>query len=175
MIRRPPRSTLFPYTTLFRSVEACATHGRLFYNNDVKSKPCGVPGSTIAAGSATYNNKVGFCHKMMKSVFIIQKLSISDNRMFGSQHVIHSANGRVMRCVFHEVGLLRRFMGYLSHDGNEAIHRFLALIFGWFYHQRLVEKQGEINRWRMITVVQQSLCHIHRGEDRKSTRLNSSH
>src|SRR5689334_24730605 len=23
MIRRPPRSTLFPYTTLFRSVEAC--------------------------------------------------------------------------------------------------------------------------------------------------------
>src|SRR3712207_8882127 len=26
MIRRPPRSTLFPYTTLFRSVEADAAH-----------------------------------------------------------------------------------------------------------------------------------------------------
>src|SRR2546426_11180696 len=25
MIRRPPRSTLFPYTTLFRSREACVT------------------------------------------------------------------------------------------------------------------------------------------------------
>src|SRR5256885_12492888 len=25
MIRRPPRSTLFPYTTLFRSVIACAS------------------------------------------------------------------------------------------------------------------------------------------------------
>src|SRR2546422_7129511 len=25
MIRRPPRSTLFPYTTLFRSWEACGT------------------------------------------------------------------------------------------------------------------------------------------------------
>src|ERR1051326_980812 len=24
MIRRPPRSTLFPYTTLFRSIERCA-------------------------------------------------------------------------------------------------------------------------------------------------------
>src|SRR5258707_10937605 len=24
MIRRPPRSTLFPYTTLFRSIEDCA-------------------------------------------------------------------------------------------------------------------------------------------------------
>src|SRR2546427_5792440 len=28
MIRRPPRSTLFPYTTLFRS--RCATHSRAF-------------------------------------------------------------------------------------------------------------------------------------------------
>src|SRR2546429_5236181 len=28
MIRRPPRSTLFPYTTLFRSIEAaCVCHG----------------------------------------------------------------------------------------------------------------------------------------------------
>src|SRR2546430_5603873 len=26
MIRRPPRSTLFPYTTLFRSHRACALH-----------------------------------------------------------------------------------------------------------------------------------------------------
>src|SRR5258708_23110933 len=28
MIRRPPRSTLFPYTTLFRSVRTVANHGR---------------------------------------------------------------------------------------------------------------------------------------------------
>src|SRR5256885_5355559 len=27
MIRRPPRSTLFPYTTLFRSLEVGAVHG----------------------------------------------------------------------------------------------------------------------------------------------------
>src|SRR5258705_6200237 len=27
MIRRPPRSTLFPYTTLFRSAQAVAHHG----------------------------------------------------------------------------------------------------------------------------------------------------
>src|SRR5258708_29914780 len=30
MIRRPPRSTLFPYTTLFRSVVACRLSGALF-------------------------------------------------------------------------------------------------------------------------------------------------
>src|SRR3712207_8370855 len=28
MIRRPPRSTLFPYTTLFRSPDDAARHGR---------------------------------------------------------------------------------------------------------------------------------------------------
>src|SRR5438874_3901571 len=28
MIRRPPRSTLFPYTTLFRSVEGLVAHER---------------------------------------------------------------------------------------------------------------------------------------------------
>src|SRR2546430_4734432 len=27
MIRRPPRSTLFPYTTLFRSMSGMGTHG----------------------------------------------------------------------------------------------------------------------------------------------------
>src|SRR2546429_1308769 len=29
MIRRPPRSTLFPYTTLFRSRDGVASHARL--------------------------------------------------------------------------------------------------------------------------------------------------
>src|SRR5256884_9789852 len=30
MIRRPPRSTLFPYTTLFRSQEPCHQHRRAY-------------------------------------------------------------------------------------------------------------------------------------------------
>src|SRR3712207_8741483 len=37
MIRRPPRSTLFPYTTLFRS----ARHTRHFSSTDVRSNPSG--------------------------------------------------------------------------------------------------------------------------------------
>src|SRR3712207_7479285 len=38
MIRRPPRSTLFPYTTLFRSTGSCPpTHP--------PSEACGTPGS----------------------------------------------------------------------------------------------------------------------------------
>src|SRR5438034_7795839 len=42
MIRRPPRSTLFPYTTLFRSYQVHATSGNL--NNLV-----GVPLTILAA------------------------------------------------------------------------------------------------------------------------------
>src|SRR2546429_5989738 len=42
MIRRPPRSTLFPYTTLFRSHRLHADHGGLF--------PAPVPGQDEARG-----------------------------------------------------------------------------------------------------------------------------
>src|SRR2546429_4944450 len=33
MIRRPPRSTLFPYTTLFRSAEHDDVHGVWYFGN----------------------------------------------------------------------------------------------------------------------------------------------
>src|SRR3712207_9233482 len=39
MIRRPPRSTLFPYTTLFRST-AGAPHPRLGDRNQPGDRPC---------------------------------------------------------------------------------------------------------------------------------------
>src|SRR5690348_4029201 len=42
MIRRPPRSTLFPYTTLFRSVSSTITNGVVIADN--KFVP---PGSVI--------------------------------------------------------------------------------------------------------------------------------
>src|SRR3989449_11075160 len=32
MIRRPPRSTLFPYTTLFRSIDQALTHSEVMQN-----------------------------------------------------------------------------------------------------------------------------------------------
>src|SRR5215475_15254520 len=41
MIRRPPRSTLFPYTTLFRS-----RRGRRRCTRSVAAAPADVPGST---------------------------------------------------------------------------------------------------------------------------------
>src|SRR3712207_8317716 len=38
MIRRPPRSTLFPYTTLFRSLEAYG-ETTINYNRDIEAFP----------------------------------------------------------------------------------------------------------------------------------------
>src|SRR2546430_7856983 len=39
MIRRPPRSTLFPYTTLFRSPERVCVHARLLWGPDRQRDP----------------------------------------------------------------------------------------------------------------------------------------
>src|SRR3712207_8203159 len=41
MIRRPPRSTLFPYTTLFRSLTSIVVPGAKFMHDDmsITSKP----------------------------------------------------------------------------------------------------------------------------------------
>src|SRR3712207_7150499 len=44
MIRRPPRSTLFPYTTLFRSLRG----GAVVYATDLKVTLAGVPAALLA-------------------------------------------------------------------------------------------------------------------------------
>src|SRR2546429_7041855 len=47
MIRRPPRSTLFPYTTLFRSDRAAGAER----NEQVRHFPFGLPPNLRAGGS----------------------------------------------------------------------------------------------------------------------------
>src|SRR2546422_7358266 len=67
MIRRPPRSTLFPYTTLFRSIAACtagwsATCGK---NGNAKRRKPYVPDrkSTRLNSSHGYISYAVFCLK----------------------------------------------------------------------------------------------------------------
>src|SRR2546422_6291712 len=47
MIRRPPRSTLFPYTTLFRSPEA--GHARLLGGDELAHEPVDPPVDRLLA------------------------------------------------------------------------------------------------------------------------------
>src|SRR5258708_15251259 len=61
MIRRPPRSTLFPYTTLFRSPpNGAASEGRglrtCHRGSGVEIRPCG--GATVAARSEEHTSEL---------------------------------------------------------------------------------------------------------------------
>src|SRR5258707_9660877 len=53
MIRRPPRSTLFPYTTLFRSLPSAARRGALAPGSDACRYFAGVLQHALAAVSRT--------------------------------------------------------------------------------------------------------------------------
>src|SRR3712207_8525923 len=48
MIRRPPRSTLFPYTTLFRSQDRVAVHLAAVHQR--RTGPTGLDGAVAASG-----------------------------------------------------------------------------------------------------------------------------
>src|SRR3712207_7633072 len=50
MIRRPPRSTLFPYTTLFRSPAPCPCRGPDAQQGDARGLPHGPRAAGVAAG-----------------------------------------------------------------------------------------------------------------------------
>src|SRR3712207_7627490 len=53
MIRRPPRSTLFPYTTLFRSYDSIKKEITMIGNIDIVSKK----GDRLKADRAVYHEK----------------------------------------------------------------------------------------------------------------------
>src|SRR5260370_11898676 len=60
MIRRPPRSTLFPYTTLSRSNTKARATCRDIPNRSSDSKPRGRAGSARDAGRAS-RQRAGIC------------------------------------------------------------------------------------------------------------------
>src|SRR2546429_3704844 len=86
MIRRPPRSTLFPYTTLFRS-EVCIEDrprlldGALFRSGggDTEARIVQDRKSTRLNSSHGYISYAVFCLKKKKKLQVEHNLSISDN------------------------------------------------------------------------------------------------
>src|SRR5438067_5271783 len=57
MIRRPPRSTLFPYTTLFRSTFSRHFWDRLRHSENSRPRATPLPLDVRVSSSATINNK----------------------------------------------------------------------------------------------------------------------
>src|SRR5260370_19930260 len=60
MIRRPPRSTLFPYTTLFRSINALEVGHNVYCEKPMASTPADVRLLASAAKSAKGIFQAGF-------------------------------------------------------------------------------------------------------------------
>ena len=87
--------------------------------------------------------------------------------MLSGEDIIHTANRRIVWSALHQFGIGLSLLGNLSHHGNKAIQRFLRLVLRRLNHQALVEQQGEVDGWRMIAVIEQSLSHIHRGNTRR--------
>src|SRR5439155_8366561 len=79
MLRRPPKSTLFPYTTLFRSKDA---NGKYALFADGETELLGIPGVTLDRKSTRLNSShvaisyAVFCLKK-KSRFAILKFNRS--------------------------------------------------------------------------------------------------
>src|SRR5204863_7901018 len=67
MIRRPPRSTLFPYTTLFRSImrqmlTQAQTAGQYFTNDQIKEMTRKVSAEVDLVHQQTQNQRYGSSH-----------------------------------------------------------------------------------------------------------------
>src|SRR2546430_11365953 len=70
MIRRPPRSTLFPYTTLFRSVESAfrvrSAHGALL-NGQSSREPRRTQRELTGRGCTLHASKLLICRSASRS------------------------------------------------------------------------------------------------------------
>src|SRR5258705_13994837 len=66
MIRRPPRSTLFPYTTLFRSLEVGCSSG--FLLRDLRRE---LPGASLI-GADYVRGPLDDLHKRMPDIPLLQ-------------------------------------------------------------------------------------------------------
>src|SRR2546430_12853423 len=76
MIRRPPRSTLFPYTTLFRSPKTVANFEKLskdgFYNNLTFHRV--EPGFVVQGGEDRKSTRLNSSHSQISyAVFCLKK------------------------------------------------------------------------------------------------------
>src|SRR2546430_12004072 len=81
MIRRPPRSTLFPYTTLFRSPSSCRRPGR-----SGSGRPCGGSRRSEEHTSELQSQSNLVCRLLLEKKNIKQTVTDSDNDQHGSPY-----------------------------------------------------------------------------------------
>src|SRR3712207_284049 len=146
MIRRPPRSTLFPYTTLFRSkidYPDPILNRRLSVEDCVKAaEECGAPVVTIPGGEPLLHKEIGT---------IVAELV--KRRFF----VILCTNALLLEKKLHLFKPSPYFTLSVHLDGLKD------------EHDKAVSQKGVFDR--AVSAIKAS----QEAGDRKSTRLNSSH
>src|SRR2546429_5188498 len=99
MIRRPPRSTLFPYTTLFRSnqtANSSAVSGVCSAGLSTQVQPAAMAGASFQAAmsrdrkSTRLNSSHGY---ISYAVFCLKKKRIFEERLLEVCHTVYIAVG----------------------------------------------------------------------------------
>src|SRR5256885_11858633 len=93
MIRRPPRSTLFPYTTLFRSLEHMAfkgTHTRSVQEINLDAERLGDRKSTRLNSSHLVISYAVFCLKKKMPIFCAKNHQPPPTNKIAHDHALHS-------------------------------------------------------------------------------------
>src|SRR5258708_12644916 len=86
MIRRPPRSTLFPYTTLFRSVVAQGRRGPMRRSHHDAAELAGG-----RAGRDRKSTRLNSSHQIISyAVFCLKKKKTFETSAARAHHVDHS-------------------------------------------------------------------------------------
>src|SRR5947209_9950011 len=82
MIRRPPRSTLFPYTTLFRSRGRVAGAGTLVDDPRVAARSCLEPGQQVEEQRSEEQRLNSSHANISYAVFCLKKKKVMHNAKY---------------------------------------------------------------------------------------------
>src|SRR2546422_8469125 len=96
MIRRPPRSTLFPYTTLFRSPRACGRRGRL-----PRCSPCPVRRSGTSRTSAGTRSEE-HTSELQSRLHLVCRLLLEKKKNENHQDIVHRSRTIVTTAPVHD-------------------------------------------------------------------------
>src|SRR2546426_4534402 len=91
MIRRPPRSTLFPYTTLFRS--PIASGRPFFWSRTQTISPARIPGSATRRTADRKSTRLNSSHLVISyAVFCLKKKNKDENEPEIRQNNVDNEN-----------------------------------------------------------------------------------
>src|SRR5579871_6923925 len=87
MIRRPPRSTLFPYTTLFRSCQLARRH--------LSGRPTRCPRSFVLARSEEHTSELQSRRDLVCRL-LLEKKKITNQKNTLEQKIIHQQQKQII-------------------------------------------------------------------------------